>query len=231
MPGIAIPNPCTSTPAHALARRFMALMLAAAEAIENKDSYTAGHVHRVTNYSLLLGMELKLSQEELGDLWLAAALHDVGKIFVSDAILGKSGPLTPEEAEVMKAHPVAGARILAEVSDLHGALGGVRHHHERYDGQGYPDGLQGDEIPLAARIIAVADTYDAITTQRPYRSARSPQQAAREIAAVAGTQLCPSVVRAFQSLFDTHPSWAAARIQSRGVSSQLYVGPPVKSRI
>jgi HD-GYP domain-containing protein (c-di-GMP phosphodiesterase class II) len=126
----------------------------------------------------------------------------VGKIFINDAILSKPGPLTAQETEMMKAHPVAGAQMLAEISNLHGVLGGVRHHHERYDGQGYPDGRQGDEIPLAARIIAVADTYDAITTQRPYRKARSPQQAAQEIAAAAGSQLCPSVARAFRSLFD-----------------------------
>jgi HD-GYP domain-containing protein (c-di-GMP phosphodiesterase class II) len=186
----------------ALERRFMELMLVWAEAIEHKDLYTAGHARRVTHYSLLLGIELKLRQEELADLWLAAALHDVGKIFVNDAILSKPGPLTPQEAAMMKAHPVAGAQILTEVPGLHGALGGVRHHHERYDGRGYPDGLQGDEIPLAARIIAVADAYDAITSQRPYRKARSPQQAAREIAAAAGSQLCPMVARAFRSLFD-----------------------------
>jgi HD-GYP domain-containing protein (c-di-GMP phosphodiesterase class II) len=182
--------------------QFLATMLDWAEAIERKDPYTAGHARRVTSYSLLLGMELNLCEEELADLWLAAALHDVGKIFVSDAILDKPGPLTPEEAAAMKIHPVAGARILAQVRSMHGAVEGVRHHHERYDGRGYPDGLQGDEIPLQARIIAVADTYDAITSRRPYRDALSPQHAAREIVAGEGTQLCPSVALAFRSLFD-----------------------------
>jgi HD-GYP domain-containing protein (c-di-GMP phosphodiesterase class II) len=184
-------------------RHLMATMLAWAEVFERKDPYTAGHVQRVTGFSLLLGVELKLSQGELADLWLAAALHDVGKIFVSKAILGKPGPLTAREAEVMKTHPEIGARILAGVRGMRRAAGGVRHHHERYDGRGYPDCLRGTEIPLPARIIAVADTYDAMTSHRPYRSALSPLEAAREITVEAGRQLCPSVVGAFQSLFDT----------------------------
>lgn len=183
-------------------RQLLATMIDWAEAIERKDPYTAGHARRVTSFSLLLGMELGLSKQELADLWLAAALHDVGKMFVSDAILQKPGPLTPEEAALMKTHPAAGARILAGVRGPVGATGAIRHHHERYDGRGYPDGLRGDEIPLLARIIAVADTYDAMTSHRPYREALSPQQAEREIAACAGTQLCPVVVRAFQSLVD-----------------------------
>lgn len=183
-------------------RQLMATMLAWADMIERKDPYTAGHARRVTSFSLLLGMEMSLSHGELTDLGLAAALHDVGKIFVSDAILGKPGPLTPKEAAVMQAHPEIGARILAGVRGMRGAVGGVLHHHERYDGRGYPDGLRGNQIPLAARIIAVADTYDAMTSRRPYRDALSPQQAACEITIEAGRQLCPSVVRAFQGLFD-----------------------------
>ena len=181
----------------------MATMLAWAEVFERKDPYTAGHVQRVTGFSLLLGTELELSRQELTDLWLAAALHDVGKIFVSKAILGKPGPLTAREAEMMKAHPEIGARILAGVRGMRRAAGGVRHHHERFDGRGYPDCLRGTEIPMSARIIAVADTYDAMTSHRPYRPALSPLEAAREITAEAGRQLCPSVVRAFQSLFET----------------------------
>jgi HD-GYP domain-containing protein (c-di-GMP phosphodiesterase class II) len=184
-------------------RQFLETMLDWADAIEHKDPYTAGHARRVTSYSLLLGMELSLAQDELADLWLAAALHDVGKICVSDEVLCKPGPLTPEETAAMKAHPVVGARLLAPVRCMRQAVGGVRHHHERYDGRGYPDGLQGMEIPLPARIIAVADSFDAITTRRPYRDARSPEQAAREIRGGEGTQFCPSVVRAFQNLFDS----------------------------
>lgn len=184
-------------------RQLLGTMLAWAEVFERKDPYTAGHVRRVTGFSVLLGRELRLSQEELTDLWLAAALHDVGKIFVSKAILGKPGPLTAREVEVMKAHPEIGARLLSRVHGMRRAVGGVRHHHERYDGLGYPDRLRGIEIPLPARIIAVADTYDAMTSHRPYRAALSPLEAAREITAEAGRQLCPSVVCAFQNLFDT----------------------------
>ena len=185
-------------------RQLLGTMLAWAEVFERKDPYTAGHVRRVTGFSVLLGRELRLSQAELTDLWLAAALHDVGKIFVSKAILGKPGPLTPREAEAMKAHPEIGARILSQVRGMRRAVDGVRHHHERYDGRGYPDRLRGTEIPLPARIIAVADTYDAMTSHRPYRAALSPLEAAREITAEAGRQLCPSVVLAFQSLYDTN---------------------------
>lgn len=184
-------------------RHFLDTMLDWADAIERKDPNTAGHARRVTSYSLLLGLELGLPNDVLADLWLAAALHDVGKICVSDAILCKPGPLTAEETAAMRLHPLVGFRLLSPVRCMRRALGGVRHHHERFDGRGYPDGLQGLDIPLPARIIAVADTFDAITTQRPYRAARTPQQAAREITGGEGTQFCPSVVRAFQSLFDS----------------------------
>jgi HD-GYP domain-containing protein (c-di-GMP phosphodiesterase class II) len=183
-------------------RQLMGTMVACAGMIERKDSYTAGHVQRVTGFSVLLGMELKLSQKELTDLWLAAALHDVGKVFVNKAILGKPGPLTPRELELMKAHPEIGARMLSRVRGMRRAVGGVRHHHERYDGRGYPDRLRGTEIPLPARIIAVADTYDAMTSHRPYRAALSPREAALEITNEAGRQLCPSVVLAFQNLYE-----------------------------
>jgi len=182
---------------------FLERILDWADAIEHKDATTAGHARRVTSYSFLLGMALNLAQNELANLWLAAALHDVGKICVSDSILCKPGPLTPAEMTSMKKHPLVGARLLAPVRCMRGAVGGVRHHHERYDGRGYPDGLQGTEIPLAARIIAVADSFDAITTHRPYRDARSPEQAAREIKLGEGTQFCPSVARVFQSLFES----------------------------
>ena len=184
-------------------RQFLETMLDWADAIEHKDPNTAGHARRVTSYSLVLGMELGLPHDKLADLWLASALHDVGKICVSDAILCKPGPLTADETAAMRLHPLVGSRLLAPVRCMREALGGVRHHHERFDGRGYPDGLHGTAIPLAARIIAVADTFDAITTHRPYRAARTPGEAARVITSAEGTQFCPSVVRAFQSLFDS----------------------------
>ncbi len=179
-------------------RQFMETVTAWAEAIERKDPYTGGHVRRVTGYSLDLGEELGLSRREQEELWLAATLHDVGKIFVRDDILGKPGPLDTAEQEVMRRHPVDGAEILAGVHDLRRVLGGIRSHHERLDGKGYPDGLADGEIPLAARIIAVADTYDAMTTSRPYRAGLPPERAAAEIAAGVGTQFDPAVVAAFE---------------------------------
>ncbi|HXO18629.1 MAG TPA: HD domain-containing phosphohydrolase [Thermoanaerobaculia bacterium] len=183
--------------------QFMETVVAWAEAIEKKDPYTGGHVRRVTTYSVLLGEELGMKRQELEELWLAATLHDVGKIFVQESILRKPAPLDESEIGIMKRHPVDGADILAKVSDLRRVLPGVRSHHERLDGKGYPDGLLGDGIPLLARIIAVADTYDAMTTSRPYRHGLEPARAAAEIGAGAGTQFCPRVAGAFRTLFES----------------------------
>lgn len=182
-------------------RQFLETVIAWAEAIEKKDPYTGGHVRRVMSYSVLLGREMGLPDDELEDLWLAATLHDVGKIFVHEDILGKPAPLDAREREEMNRHPSDGAEILSAVRDMRRIVGGVRSHHERLDGKGYPDGLKGEEIPLAARIIAVADTYDAMTTSRPYRAGLSPQAAAAEIARAAGAQFHPQVAEAFQRLF------------------------------
>jgi HD-GYP domain-containing protein (c-di-GMP phosphodiesterase class II) len=182
-------------------RQFLDTAMAWAQAIERKDPYTGGHVRRVTTYSVLLGTELGLSREALEELWLAATLHDVGKIFVRDDILGKPGALSAEEREVMNRHPVDGAEVLAKIKGLQRVLPGVRDHHERLDGRGYPNGLAGDAIPLVARIIAVADTYDAMTTNRPYRPGLPPERAAAEIRNGAGSQFCPVVAAAFTRLF------------------------------
>jgi HD-GYP domain-containing protein (c-di-GMP phosphodiesterase class II) len=172
-----------------------------AEAVEKRDPYTGGHVRRVVSYSMLLGAEIGLDRALLKDLRLAATLHDIGKIKVPDSILGKPAPLERDEVEIMKRHPVDGAEIVAHL-DNPAVLVGVRNHHERVDGKGYPDGLGGDHLPLVARIIAVADTYDAMTTSRPYRAGLPPEQAAAEILGAVGTQLCPVVVAAFRSLFE-----------------------------
>jgi HD-GYP domain-containing protein (c-di-GMP phosphodiesterase class II) len=174
---------------------------ALAETIAKKDPYTGDHVRRVVSYSMLLGAELGLGRSLLQDLWLAATLHDIGKIGVPDVILGKPAPLSHEEEEIMKHHPVAGAEIVRHL-EKPAVLVGVRNHHERIDGKGYPDGLGGDELPLVARIIAVADTYDAMTTSRPYRDGLPAERAAAEILNAAGSQLCPLVVAAFRALFE-----------------------------
>jgi HD-GYP domain-containing protein (c-di-GMP phosphodiesterase class II) len=183
-------------------RQFLNMVTALAETLEKKDPYTGGHVRRVVSYSLLLGAEIGLGREDLRDLWLAATLHDIGKIGVPDRILGKPAPLDREEAAIMRHHTVAGAEIVSYLSNPH-VLPGVRSHHERMDGNGYPDGLRDPEIPLAPRIIAVADTYDAMITSRPYRAGLSPARAADEIVEAAGSQLCPRVVSAFRDLFDS----------------------------
>jgi HD-GYP domain-containing protein (c-di-GMP phosphodiesterase class II) len=181
-------------------RQFLNMVTALAETIEKKDPYTGGHVRRVVAYSVLLGSEMGLSRQELRDLWLAATLHDIGKIGVPDRILGKPSPLDPDEGELMKKHTVFGAQIVAPLANQHVLLG-VRSHHERIDGRGYPDGLQADQIPRAPRIIAVADTFDAMTTSRPYRAGLGGDQAAAEILAGAGSQFCPRVVASFNSLY------------------------------
>jgi HD-GYP domain-containing protein (c-di-GMP phosphodiesterase class II) len=181
-------------------RQFLNMVKSLAETIEKKDLYTGGHVQRVVAYSILLGEEMELSRDELKDLWLAATLHDIGKIGVPDRILGKPSPLDAEESELMKKHTVFGAQIVKPLANPH-VLCGVRSHHERIDGTGYPDSLADADIPRAARIIAVADTFDAMTTSRPYRAALPVQLAAAEIERGAGTQFCPRVVAAFQSIF------------------------------
>jgi HD-GYP domain-containing protein (c-di-GMP phosphodiesterase class II) len=181
-------------------RQFFNMVTALAETLEKKDPYTGGHVRRVVAYSLLLGIELGLSRVELRDLWLAATLHDIGKIGVPDRILGKPAPLDANEAEIMRRHTVYGAEIVSHLAN-HQVLPGVRNHHERFDGTGYPDGLAHPELPLAPRIISVADTFDAMTTSRPYRRGLAPEEASAEIANAAGSQFCPRVVAAFRKLF------------------------------
>jgi HD-GYP domain-containing protein (c-di-GMP phosphodiesterase class II) len=182
-------------------RMFVDIVTALAEAIEKRDPYTGGHVRRVVGYSLLLADDMGLPREELERLRLAATLHDVGKIAVPDVVLNKPAPLDAGEQEVMRRHTVDGAEIVAPLHELRGVLPGVRSHHERLDGKGYPDGLEGGEILAVPRIIAVADTYDAMTTSRPYRRALPAEVAAGEIARGAGSQFCPHVVAAFERLF------------------------------
>ncbi len=172
-------------------------MLAAA--IDEKDPYTRGHSGRVAKYSTLIGQELKLSAEELDKLRIAALLHDVGKIGVEDRVLKKPGALTPEEFELMKQHTVKGANIMRPVSQLKEMLPGIELHHEHMDGRGYPYGIPGPQIPLMARIIGVADTLDAMTTNRPYQSAMDIEFALNRIRSLAGSKFDPVVVDALHS--------------------------------
>ncbi len=172
-------------------------MLAAA--IDEKDPYTRGHSGRVAKYSGLIGRELGLSAEELDKLRVAALLHDVGKIGVEDRVLKKPGALTPEEFDLMKQHTVKGANIMRPVSQLKEMLPGIELHHEHIDGRGYPYGLQGQQIPLMARIIGVADTLDAMTTNRPYQSAMDIEFALNRIKSLTGSKFDAVVVNALES--------------------------------
>jgi putative nucleotidyltransferase with HDIG domain len=172
-------------------------MLAAA--IDEKDPYTRGHSGRVAKYSMLVGRELGLSAEELDTLRISALLHDVGKIGVEDRVLKKPGSLTPEEFDLMKQHTIKGANIMRPVSQLKEMLPGIELHHEHIDGRGYPYGLQGPQIPLMARIIGVADTLDAMTTNRPYQSAMDLDYALDKIKALAGTKFDTVVVTALDA--------------------------------
>ena len=172
-------------------------MLAAA--IDEKDPYTRGHSGRVAKYSTLIGQELGLSTEELDKLRIAALLHDVGKIGVEDRVLKKPGSLTPEEFGLMKQHTVKGANIMRPVSQLKEMLPGIELHHEHMDGRGYPYGLQGHQIPMMARIIGVADTLDAMTTNRPYQTAMELDYAMNRIRALTGSKFDAVVVTALES--------------------------------
>jgi putative nucleotidyltransferase with HDIG domain len=172
-------------------------MLAAA--IDEKDPYTRGHSGRVAKYSMLIGQELGLTAEELDKLRIAALLHDVGKIGVEDRVLKKPGSLTPEEFGLMKQHTIKGANIMRPVSQLKEMLPGIELHHEHMDGRGYPYGLQGQQIPQMARIIGVADTLDAMTTNRPYQSAMELDYAMDRIRALTGSKFDAVVVTALES--------------------------------
>ena len=167
-------------------------------ALESKDPYTHGHSQRVERHSFRIGAALGLSVTDLEDLRLAAALHDVGKIRVSDRILRKPGKLTPEEYKEIQDHSVFGAWMVSSVGNPD-VISAVRHHHERFDGGGYPDGIFGHDIPLFARIICVADAFDAITSSRPYRARSERERAIRIIKEERGKQFDPMVVDAFLS--------------------------------
>ncbi len=180
---------------------FMGSIQMLAGAVDEKDPYTRGHSDRVTRYALMIGKEMKLDAAFMEVLQISAQLHDVGKIGIEDHILRKPGALTEEEFEVMKTHTTKGANILRPVTQLADMLPGIELHHEALDGRGYPYGLQGDQIPLLARVIAVADTFDALTTNRPYQQAHTTEQALQIIRNLAGKRLDPNAVAALLSVY------------------------------
>jgi HD-GYP domain-containing protein (c-di-GMP phosphodiesterase class II) len=176
---------------------FLASIRAIVEAVDAKDPYTRGHSARVVEYSLVIGEAMNMKKEELKKLEISAILHDVGKIGIPDRILGKPGKLTFEEYAYMKRHPVLGSSIIEPIAELQGLIPNIMHHHERYDGTGYPRGLKGEKIPLYARIICVADSFDAITTDRPYRKKKSLKTAFSELTNNVDTQFDKKLVGIF----------------------------------
>jgi HD-GYP domain-containing protein (c-di-GMP phosphodiesterase class II) len=180
-----------------LREAFLGTAEALGDAIEAKDSYTAGHTRRVLSYSMLMGKYLHLPLKEMENLKLAAALHDIGKIGVDDQILRKPGKLEADEKKKMDDHTLIGPKIVEKIKQMEAVIPGIRHHHEEFDGTGYPHQLKGDQIPLVARIISVADCFDAMTTDRPYRKGLPIQAALDELQKMSGTQFDGTVVEAF----------------------------------
>jgi HD-GYP domain-containing protein (c-di-GMP phosphodiesterase class II) len=173
-------------------------------AIDAKDPYTRGHSERVARYAVVLAKNMGLPPEEVRKVRISALLHDVGKIGIDDRILRKPTALTDEEFEVMKTHPVKGALIMGQIPQLKEVIPGMRHHHEKWTGDGYPDGLTGEEIPMLARIIAVADTFDAMTTTRPYQKAMRLDFVVGRIRSFSGVRFDPDVIKALDRAFTTH---------------------------
>lgn len=182
---------------HELRRSYMATVRALCNAVEARDAYTGKHAERVAAYGMEVAKVLDAPFSEDPEVEFGFLLHDVGKVAVPDSILWKPEPLTTEERALMERHPIVGWEILSEIDFLGEAKLVVRHHHERWDGAGYPDGLAGDTIPLAARVFAVADVLDALTTLRPYRQPSTLVEARAMIEESSGTQFDPEVVDAF----------------------------------
>ena len=194
-----------------LQESYVATIQSLMSAMEAKDTYTRGHTARVSRYSLAIGAAMGFSRDALDDLRFGATLHDIGKIGIHEAILNKPAGLTDDEYEIMREHPVMGDRILRKIPFLQNARRIVRHHHERYDGQGYPDGLRGESIALGARIVAVADAFDAMTSKRAYNEALGLDEAMHNLTSKSHTQFCPDVVQIFVRLLQDdivpRPSW------------------------
>ncbi len=183
-------------------RGTLSIIYALAATVDAKDHYTYGHSKKVSEYAVAIAETLGLPQDRIATIRAGALLHDIGKIGVPDSILNKQGPLTEVEWEPIKEHPQLGVEIIRHVIELTDCLPVILHHHERYDGTGYPSGLQGNNIPLEARILAIADAYDAITSLRPYRQRLSPQEALAELGHCAGTQFDPELIDTFRQVME-----------------------------
>jgi cyclic di-GMP phosphodiesterase len=185
-----------------LRETYLSTMTSLAQVIEAKDASTRGHLDRTRTYGVALAERIDATLAARPDVGYGFFLHDIGKVGVPEPILCKDGPLTDAEWEVMRAHPAIGAQIVEPIQFLQGAVDIIRHHHERFDGAGYPDGLRREQIPLPARIFAVADSFDAMTSDRPYRDALAVDHALDEIRTGAGTQFDPEVVEEFLGMIE-----------------------------
>lgn len=185
-----------------LDRISMQIVTALSGAIDAKDTYTNGHSTRVAEYSREIARRAGLSEEVQNDIYMMGLLHDVGKIGMPDAIINKPTRLTEEEYAIIKNHPVMGARILKNITEFPKLITGARWHHERYDGKGYPDGISGEDIPLEARIIAVADAYDAMSSRRSYRDVLAQEQVRAEVEKGKGTQFDPVFAEIMAAMID-----------------------------
>jgi HD-GYP domain-containing protein (c-di-GMP phosphodiesterase class II) len=179
-------------------------LLSLVSTIEAKDPYTKLHSHRVTQWSVEIAKAMKLPQGDQDIIKSSGILHDIGKIGIPDSILMKPGKLTGEEYQIIKTHPMIGENIVKPLNFLPKEMAVIRHHHERWDGRGYPDGLKGKDTPLVARILAVADAYDAMTSERVYRKAKKEEVAFFEIQRCSGTQFDPAVVESFVGLIESN---------------------------
>ncbi len=201
-------------------------------ALEAKDRYTSGHSQRVSRFARLIARSLGLGKEEVDIVAQVALLHDIGKIGMLDKILNKPANLTPEERESIKSHPVVGAQILAPVATFTKHVAGIKHHHEMYDGTGYPDRLKGTDIPLSARIVCLADAFDAMTSSRPYRVGLPLEFAMQEMKKMAGRQFCPKCVDAFIRVLKSkgvvEEEIARAPIAAPLTASAVPAGPAVE---
>jgi HD-GYP domain-containing protein (c-di-GMP phosphodiesterase class II) len=204
---------------------FIGSLRAFVAAVDAKDPYTRGHSERVAAYSRTIGRYLQLPEEVQHKIWIGALLHDVGKIGVEDRILRKEGVLLPEEYEQMKLHTVMGADIMSPIEQLREMIPAIRSHHEAWNGRGYPDGLKGEQIPLFARIVGVADTFDAITTNRPYQQAYSLQFAVETITRLTGSRFDAKIVTAFLRAFE------AGEIRSGAVRAPRIEATLVETRV
>ena len=181
----------------------LSAVYALASAVEARDAYTYGHSRKVNVYAIALAEALGLSSDDIDKIGTTALLHDIGKIGIPDSVLNKNTVLNAEDWAAIKSHPKLGANIISKVPNLVPCIGGILYHHERWDGTGYPEGLKGEEIPLEARILAIADTFSAMTASRPYRDAMSLEEVIKELRQGAGTQFDPGLVEVFVGIIET----------------------------